>query len=104
LCRQYATVALHHDGLRRVWYFDKVAAKAYFPHHDEQKEQAMNVTLKKMLAVFGVLLLAGGIAACEDKGPAEKAGESVDESMENAGDNIEQMGDDIKDSAEDATN
>ncbi|MDN6181000.1 MAG: hypothetical protein L0I84_08390 [Halomonas subglaciescola] len=61
----------------------------------------MNVTLKKMLAVLGVLMLVGGIAACEDKGPAEKAGENIDDSMEEAGDSIEEMGDDIQDSAKD---
>lgn len=63
----------------------------------------MNVTLKKMVAALGVLMMVGGLAACDNQGPAEEAGESIDESMDNAGENIEQMGDDIQDSAEDAT-
>lgn len=63
----------------------------------------MNVTVKKMVAALGVLMMVGGLAACDNQGPAEEAGENIDESMEDAGENIEQMGDDIKDSAEEAT-
>ncbi|SHM14444.1 hypothetical protein [Vreelandella subglaciescola] len=63
----------------------------------------MNVTLKKLVVALGVLMMAGGLAACDNEGPAEEAGESIDESMDNAGENLEQMGDDIQDSAEDAT-
>ncbi|WP_017431287.1 hypothetical protein [Vreelandella jeotgali] len=63
----------------------------------------MNANLKKLMAVLGILMLAGGLAACEDdKGPAEKAGESIDESMEEAGDSLEEMGDEIQESANDA--
>lgn len=63
----------------------------------------MNVTLKKTMVALGILMMAGGLAACDNQGPAEEAGESVDESMDNAGENIEQMGDDIENSAEEAT-
>lgn len=62
----------------------------------------MNISLKKLAAVLGVLMMAGGLAACEEQGPAEEAGENIDESMEQAGENMEEMGDDIQNSAEEA--
>lgn len=62
----------------------------------------MNVTVKKMMAALGVLMMVGGLAACDNQGPAEEAGENIDESMDQAGENVEQMGDDIENSAEDA--
>ena len=37
-----------------------------------------------------------GLAACE-KGPAEKAGEKIDNTVKKAGDKIEEAGDKIKD-------
>ncbi len=39
------------------------------------------------------------ITGCEQQGPAERAGEKVDESVEKAGDKVEQAGENIKDSA-----
>ncbi|GAA3893825.1 hypothetical protein GCM10022228_01170 [Halomonas cibimaris] len=62
----------------------------------------MNAGLKKRAAVLGVLMMTGGLAACEEQGPAEKAGESIDESMEQAGENIEEMGNELQESAEQA--
>lgn len=50
-----------------------------------------------------VAMLVGGLAACgsdDDQGPAEEAGESVDESMESAGESMEEMGEEIQESAE----
>jgi hypothetical protein len=35
-----------------------------------------------------------------DKGPAEKAGESIDNAVDNTGDQIEKAGDSIKDTAQ----
>jgi len=46
--------------------------------------------------VLGVALT--GLAACE-KGPAEKAGEKIDNAAKKAGDKIEDAGDKIKDAA-----
>ena len=54
-------------------------------------------------AVLGVSTL--GLAACDsNEGPAEEAGESVDDAMDNAGDSMEDAGEDIQDAAEDAQN
>ncbi|WP_163577942.1 hypothetical protein [Halomonas faecis] len=50
-----------------------------------------------MLAMLGV-----GLAACEEEqGPAEEAGENIDETMEEAGEEIEEMGESVEESAED---
>ena len=51
-------------------------------------------------------LLAGmfavGISACEDKGPAEKAGERVDEAIEETGDTMEEAAEEAGDELEEA--
>jgi hypothetical protein len=41
--------------------------------------------------VWAVVLipLAGALAACEDQGPAEEAGETIDDTAEDAGDAVE---------------
>jgi hyperosmotically inducible protein len=43
-----------------------------------------------------------GLAACE-KGPAERAGEKIDNAAKKVGDKVEDAGDKIKDAAKDAT-
>ena len=45
-----------------------------------------------ILLVFAI----AGLAACE-KGPAEKAGESIDNAAKKAGDKMEDAGDKVKD-------
>jgi hypothetical protein len=42
-----------------------------------------------------------GLTACE-KGPAERAGEKIDDTAKKVGDKIEDAGDKIKDAAKDA--
>ncbi|WP_163560624.1 hypothetical protein [Halomonas sp. NO4] len=50
-----------------------------------------------MLAMLGV-----GLAACEEEqGPAEEAGENIDETMEETGEEVEEMGEEVEESAED---
>lgn len=49
-----------------------------------------------------IAMLMGGVAGCENEGPAESAGESLDNAAESAGDSMEEMGEDVQDSAEDA--
>jgi hypothetical protein len=43
-----------------------------------------------------------GLTACEKKGPAEKAGESIDNAAKKVGDKMEDAGDKIKDAAKNA--
>lgn len=63
----------------------------------------MSMVRKLGLALMMALLL-GGVAACEDQGAAEEAGENIDEAAEEAGENVEEMGEEIEDAAEDAQN
>jgi uncharacterized protein YjbJ (UPF0337 family) len=46
-------------------------------------------TLKKLSVLSVGLLLAAGLVACEQKGPAEKAGEKIDQTVEKAQEKIE---------------
>jgi len=55
---------------------------------------------KISIATFA-FLLAMGLAACE-KGPAEKAGEKIDNAAEKAGDKIEDATDNASDKLEEA--
>jgi len=47
-------------------------------------------------AAIALALAVAGLAACE-KGPAEKAGEKIDNAAKKAGDKMEDAGDKIKD-------
>lgn len=50
------------------------------------------MSLKKMAAAILILLAIGfGAAGCEEKGPAEKAGEKVDEALDKAGDKVNEL-------------
>lgn len=53
---------------------------------------------------LGALLLTTmiGLSACQEKGPAEKAGESIDNAVENMGDKIEDATDDAGGKLEEA--
>jgi hypothetical protein len=53
------------------------------------------VTLALFLAVSTL-----GLAACEQEGPAERAGEAVDDAAENAGEALERAGEKVEDEAE----
>lgn len=53
---------------------------------------------RAMLLAF-IIGSLGMVSACEDKGPAEKAGEQIDEAVEESGDAIEEAADE----AEEAT-
>jgi hypothetical protein len=47
---------------------------------------------KPLLIVFAALVLALGLSACEREGPAERAGEQIDEAAERAGEALEPEG------------
>jgi hypothetical protein len=42
---------------------------------------------------------AFGLAACEEQGPAEQVGESIDESVESLGESVEEAGEEVQDGA-----
>jgi hypothetical protein len=56
--------------------------------------------IRKLLAIMAVGLFVGALGACEEQGPAEQAGEAVDNAAEEAGEAVEEAGD----AAEEATN
>ncbi|MGM0914467.1 MAG: hypothetical protein ACQEXC_02650 [Pseudomonadota bacterium] len=62
----------------------------------------MQRTLSRKLALALLAgLLALGLAACQDEpGPAEEAGQEIDQAMEDAGDEVEEMGDAIEDASD----
>ncbi|MBB3143180.1 hypothetical protein [Halomonas organivorans] len=73
---------------------------------------AHGIQRKLALAMF-IGMTAMGLAACEEEGPAEKAGENVDQAMDEAGENIdesmdkagetvEEMGDSVEQAADEA--
>ncbi len=56
-----------------------------------------------IVACLAIGVLAVGLAGCEKKeGPAERAGKSIDKSVESAGKQIEKAGQGIQDAAKDA--
>lgn len=53
-----------------------------------------------VFSAFAAALLASTLAACEREGPAERAGESVDEGVERAGEEMERAGEGMERSME----
>jgi len=60
-----------------------------------------NEMMRKLGLALLIGMLSAGLVACEDEGPAEEAGENIDESMEDAGEEMEEMGDEMEEAAED---
>lgn len=56
--------------------------------------------LMKGLFVASALALAPALAACEEEGPAEQLGESIDETAEETGEALEDAGDELRDAAD----
>ena len=56
--------------------------------------------MRSSSALAAALLLSlavAGLAACEKKGPGQRAGEAVDKAAQKAGDAVKEAGDKIKD-------
>ncbi len=54
----------------------------------------------KFFSILFAVLLAlsvGVLAGCDDQGPAEEAGETIDEAVDDTGDAIEDAADDVED-------
>jgi hypothetical protein len=54
---------------------------------------------KKLL--FPLLLVCPVLYGCPEEGPAERAGEKIDEAVDDAGDAIEEAGDELEDATDD---
>ncbi|RKT44564.1 transport-associated protein [Thiocapsa rosea] len=53
----------------------------------------MNLSFKAMLMALLVLGFALGSVGCEKEGPAEKAGQTIDQTVEKTGDKVEDVTD-----------
>lgn len=51
-----------------------------------------------LMLCLTLLLSAGALAGCEDQGPAEEAGEQIDETAEETGDAMDDAADDVEES------
>ncbi len=61
----------------------------------------MTKILHKPVLIVLISILTAGLTACQDEpGPAEKAGQQLDEAMQETGDGLEKLGQDINDAAE----
>jgi hypothetical protein len=61
----------------------------------------MSIYKKILIAVFiGCLSIA--IISCEKEGPAEKAGEKIDQTVEKTGNKVEKAGEAVKEKTEEA--
>lgn len=78
-----------------------VSCHCWFYSQEEMMKMSM---VRKLGLALMMALLLGGVAACEDQGAAEEAGENIDEAAEEAGESVEEMGEEIEDAAEDAQN
>lgn len=57
--------------------------------------------MKTVSGIAAALVLGFALAACEQEGPAERAGKAIDNAAEQAGEKIEKAGEKIRDAVED---
>ncbi|MGE0821238.1 MAG: hypothetical protein AB7G75_10350 [Candidatus Binatia bacterium] len=57
---------------------------------------------KALVAIVGIGMLSVMLGACEQEGPAERAGQHVDEAMKEAGEAMEKAGDQAQEAVEEA--
>ena len=62
----------------------------------------MKKTLKKFFQILCCLSLVLIFASCERQGPAERAGENIDEAMETTGEKFEEAGEKVGETVEEA--
>ncbi|MBC7206165.1 MAG: hypothetical protein H5U27_06580 [Methyloversatilis sp.] len=67
--------------------------RACAEHHNREPDMNIHRTIAATL----VAAFAFTLAACEQEGPAERAGKALDNAVEQAGDKIENAGDKAKD-------
>lgn len=54
----------------------------------------------KLLLLLSLVAGMATLTGCEEKGPMEKAGESIDEAVDDAGDAVEDAADDVEDATD----
>lgn len=60
----------------------------------------MTAMAKYLTTLATALFLAGALAACDEDGPAEEAGEAIDDAAEEAGEAAEDAADEVEDSTD----
>ncbi|HEY9537258.1 MAG TPA: hypothetical protein VIS03_06650 [Kiloniellaceae bacterium] len=60
----------------------------------------MRATISSLAAAAAIGFAAMNLAACEEEGPAEQVGESMDEAGEEVGEALEESGEKLKESVE----
>ncbi len=58
--------------------------------------------IKKLIAMIILSLSIVAFAACDSKGPAERAGEKIDQTLEKASDKAKEVTEAVKEKAEEA--
>jgi hypothetical protein len=56
--------------------------------------------IKKLTVISILILFVTAFVACEQQGPAEEAGEKIDEAAEEAAEKVEEAGDAMEETAE----
>ncbi len=55
--------------------------------------------MKAPVAVLAMAVMLSGLAACQQEGPAERAGKQADQAMEKLGQQVEKAGESLQDAA-----
>ncbi len=65
-------------------------------------EESLLTKRVRSLALAMFLVLSGGVflTACDNQGPAEEAGENIDDAVDDAGDAAEEAGDEAEDAVD----
>jgi predicted small lipoprotein YifL len=66
----------------------------------KDKRNGGTMFLKKLIPIIVLSLSIFAFTACESKGPVEKAGEKIDQTMEKASDKAKEATEAVKDKAE----
>ena len=64
--------------------------------------ETLGIAVVARALLGGVVLLT--LSSCDQQGPAESAGEKIDNSVENAGERMEKAGDSIRDATRSGNN
>lgn len=64
------------------------------------KETLSAKSLRSLLLTFCLVFAGGGLLAGCDQGPAEEAGESIDDAVDDTGDAMDDAGDEIEDTVD----
>jgi len=60
----------------------------------------MKNRIKSLLAILSCLAFLFAFTACEDQGPAEEAGEQIDEAAETTTEKVEEAGEEVQEAVE----